>query len=54
MGLSLVENTLRVGYLSLVLSLAVMTLLTMRSSFRQNRVVAPRRRRSKREEGDPQ
>lgn len=47
MGLSLVENTLRVGYVSLILSLATMTLLTMRASFRQNRVITPRRRPSK-------
>ena len=50
MGLSLVENTLRVGYLSLLLSLALMTLLTMRASFRHNRIIEPRRRAAKKED----
>ena len=50
MGLFLVENTLRVGYLSLLLSLALMTLLTMRASFRHNRVIEPRRRGAKKED----
>lgn len=44
MGLTLVENTLRVGYLSLLLSFTAMMLLTMRSSFRQSRVPTRRRR----------
>jgi hypothetical protein len=50
MGLSLVENTLRIGYLSLVLSLVMMTYLTMRPSLRQNRVTARRRRASKKDQ----
>lgn len=50
MGMTLVENTLRIGYLSLLLSFTAMTLLTMRSSFRQNRVVTRRRRSTRKDE----
>ncbi|HXE56353.1 MAG TPA: hypothetical protein VN541_25230 [Tepidisphaeraceae bacterium] len=54
MGLSLVENTLRIGYLSLVLSLVMMTYLTMRPSLHQNRATTPRRRRASKKDRQQQ